>query len=327
MSSAVLDALPAMAAARLAPPARATTAPDRRRPNSPRPDVTRDPIRSPPARPAAAAPAASAGPVERRAIDVTASPASLALVATPLLPLAAVLARDRVLVAAIVFAQSRILPMRSAWSPARSRSLETFLVAFANCLLAWPTDFAIDLASRSGKALPDRAGHCYSEDRLAAHAALEHDPARDSHRSRAHRCGRPRGPRRDVLDRVGDTAAAAVAARAGRRAPARGGAALRPVARCARGTRGPRRAATAPRRRGLRTSRLLGARALAARCLRRVLRGCSARCLGRAARSRLAALWRAAGHVESPRFRSRPLPDDYPIVTAKTPCGKTCTVG
>src|SRR6478736_1865834 len=38
--------------------------------------------------------------------------------------------------------------MRSACSAARSRSLETFLVVLANCLLACPTDFAIDFASR-----------------------------------------------------------------------------------------------------------------------------------------------------------------------------------
>ena len=48
--------------------------------------------------------------------------------------------------------------MRSAWSPARSRSFETFFVAFANRLLACPTDFAIDLASRSGRPFPIERG-------------------------------------------------------------------------------------------------------------------------------------------------------------------------
>jgi hypothetical protein len=39
--------------------------------------------------------------------------------------------------------------MRSACSAARSRSLETFLLALANCLLACPTDLATVFASRS----------------------------------------------------------------------------------------------------------------------------------------------------------------------------------
>jgi hypothetical protein len=41
--------------------------------------------------------------------------------------------------------------MRSAWSPARSRSLETFFDVFANCLVALPTVFTIALASISGR--------------------------------------------------------------------------------------------------------------------------------------------------------------------------------
>ena len=41
--------------------------------------------------------------------------------------------------------------MRSAWSLARSRSLETFFDVFANCLVALPTVFTIALASMSGR--------------------------------------------------------------------------------------------------------------------------------------------------------------------------------
>ena len=40
--------------------------------------------------------------------------------------------------------------MRSAWSPTRSMSFDTFLDVWANCLLALPTDFAIDFTSMSG---------------------------------------------------------------------------------------------------------------------------------------------------------------------------------
>src|SRR3954469_5163076 len=44
--------------------------------------------------------------------------------------------------------------MRSAWSPARSRSFDTPFVVLPNCLLAFPTDFAIDFGSMSGRPLP-----------------------------------------------------------------------------------------------------------------------------------------------------------------------------
>jgi hypothetical protein len=50
-------------------------------------------------------------------------------------------------------AQLRILPIFSAWSPARSMSFETFFDVFANCLLASPTVFATDLASTAGRCL------------------------------------------------------------------------------------------------------------------------------------------------------------------------------
>jgi len=41
--------------------------------------------------------------------------------------------------------------MRSAWSPTRSMSLETFFVVWPNCLLALPTDLATALRSTSGR--------------------------------------------------------------------------------------------------------------------------------------------------------------------------------
>lgn len=40
--------------------------------------------------------------------------------------------------------------MRSAWSPTRSMSLETFFEVWPNCLLALPTVLATDFTSRSG---------------------------------------------------------------------------------------------------------------------------------------------------------------------------------
>ena len=45
----------------------------------------------------------------------------------------------------------RILPIFSAWSPARSMSFETPFDALANCALASPTDFASDLGSTLGR--------------------------------------------------------------------------------------------------------------------------------------------------------------------------------
>lgn len=47
--------------------------------------------------------------------------------------------------------------MRSAWSPARSMSLETLFDVFANCMLACPTDFATafgSIASACGTRMP-----------------------------------------------------------------------------------------------------------------------------------------------------------------------------
>ena len=41
--------------------------------------------------------------------------------------------------------------MRSAWSPTRSRSFETFFVVWPNCLLALPTLLATALTSTSGR--------------------------------------------------------------------------------------------------------------------------------------------------------------------------------
>src|SRR5215207_4411712 len=49
--------------------------------------------------------------------------------------------------------------MRSAWSPALSRSFDTPLLVLANCLLACPTDFAIDFGSTSGRLLPIERGN------------------------------------------------------------------------------------------------------------------------------------------------------------------------
>ena len=42
--------------------------------------------------------------------------------------------------------------MRSAWSPTRSMSLETFFVVWPNCLLALPTLLATDWMSTFEKA-------------------------------------------------------------------------------------------------------------------------------------------------------------------------------
>ena len=68
--------------------------------------------------------------------------------------------------------------MRSAWSPTRSMSFETFLVVWPKFLLALPTVFAIDLTSRSGRlALLQRPGHRHAEHGLAAHAAPEEQAA------------------------------------------------------------------------------------------------------------------------------------------------------
>lgn len=49
--------------------------------------------------------------------------------------------------------------MRSAWSPTRSMSLDTFFDVWPNCLLALPRLFATDFTSRSGSfALPIERG-------------------------------------------------------------------------------------------------------------------------------------------------------------------------
>ena len=45
------------------------------------------------------------------------------------------------------FAQPRIFPMRSAWSPTRSMSFDTLFVVWPNCLLALPTLLATDWTS------------------------------------------------------------------------------------------------------------------------------------------------------------------------------------
>ena len=49
--------------------------------------------------------------------------------------------------------------MRSAWSPTRSMSFDTFLDVWPNCLLAFPTVLATDFTSRAGSfALPIERG-------------------------------------------------------------------------------------------------------------------------------------------------------------------------
>ena len=84
--------------------------------------------------------------------------------------------------------------MRSAWSPTRSMSWDTFFEVSPNRLLALPTVLATDLTSRSGRpAFLIAARNRHTEDLLGPGEALERKPAGDPSRSGAYGKGRSAG--------------------------------------------------------------------------------------------------------------------------------------